>query len=82
VTDRDVRLDRRVDGWSIQIPVAREDVSVSKRVALRQVEQHRHTPEFDTTQPLQHVDDTTQPLHVGRAGGTLSGTGMEQDPLE
>ena len=74
MSERDVRLAREPDGWSIEVPVVREEIAVSKRAVVRRHGEARAATELD--------DDVTQPLHSRPATGTLRPTGMEQDPLE
>ena len=66
----EARIERTENGWSIHLPVRREEVSLEKRtVAGEEVVIRR--PDLDATQPL-------EPTH---SRDTLAGTGMEQDPL-
>ena len=62
----DARIERLQDGWTIRVPLRREQITVDKR--LRPLV---NRPDLDVTQRL------GAPAHHD----TLAGTGMDQDPL-
>ena len=64
----DARVERTDEGggWSIRVPLRREQITVHKR--LRPL---ANRPDLEATQPL------SGPAHHD----TLAGTGMDQDPL-
>lgn len=62
----DAHVERTDDGWSIRLPLRREQISIHKRERPR-----ADRPDLEVTQPL------ARPPHHD----TLAGTGMEQDPL-
>ncbi|TME40723.1 MAG: hypothetical protein E6I75_04205 [Chloroflexi bacterium] len=62
----DAHVERLQDGWSIRVPLRREQITVHKR--LRPL---ANRPDLEATQPL------SGPAHHD----TLAGTGMDQDPL-
>ena len=86
--------ERTASGWVIRLPLRREFVSVTKHtVVTERVDLHRRR--IDTTERIEtslrrerlRIDtfetraDDTRPTAPTHQTGTLSGTGMEQDPL-
>jgi stress response protein YsnF len=88
------QIEHTDSGWSIRLPLRREVVSVSKhtvvaeRVDLRrervesrqrlETSLRRERPRIDTFETGVREEPPARPTHPT---GTLSGTGMEQDPL-
>ena len=86
--------ERTASGWVIRLPLRREFVSVTKHtVVTERVDLHRRR--IDTTERIEtslrrerlRIDtfetraDDRRPTAPTHQTGTLSGTGMEQDPL-
>jgi len=93
----EARIERTQSGWSIHLPLRREDVSLDKRtvvgeeVVVRrareadvqrvQADIRREVPRVERFDKARHDLDATQPLEPTHPHDTLAGSGMEQDPL-
>ena len=91
----DGHIERTPDGWEVRVPLRREVISVSKQTVIAERVHIRRAAVEDTarlhttlrreearveTQPSdRRVSEAAEP-HA-RGEGTLSGSGMEQDPL-
>ena len=88
----EARIERTAGGWSIRVPVRREEVTVDKRTVVAErvvirrsaVEDVRHVDASLKRERLRvdaHDADATQPLAPSPHHDTLAGSGMEQEPL-
>ena len=92
VSSLEARIERTASGWSIRVPLRREEVVVEKRTVLAErvvirrsaVEDVRHVDATVKRERLRvdsHDPDATQPLERPPHHDTLAGSGMEQEPL-
>jgi uncharacterized protein (TIGR02271 family) len=88
----EARIERTASGWSIRVPLRREEVVVDKRTVLAErvvirraaVEDVRQVEADVRRERLRvesHDADATQPLESPRHHDTLAGSGMDQEPL-
>jgi stress response protein YsnF len=92
----EARIERTDSGWSIHLPLRREEITLDKRtvvaecVVIRRARVHdvervqrdvKHERLRVDASAVRHDLDATQPIDTPRPHDTLAGTGMEQDPL-
>ena len=88
----EAHIERTANGWSIRVPLRREEVVVDKRTVLAErvvirrsaVEDVRHVEAAVKRERLRvdsHDPDATQPLERPPHHDTLAGSGMDQEPL-
>lgn len=92
----EARVERTDGGWSIRLPLRREEVRLEKRTVIgeRLVIRRARVPDVARVQgdikreqlrvderSTPHDRDATAPIDVAEPHDTLAGSGMDQDPL-